>query len=192
MDDIILVGGYSKMPSVSFFLQAAFGKTPHAVISPDEIVAIGAGIYAGIKERRGEIRDLVLTDICPFTLGINVRNYADGSNSIMSPIIERNSILPFSKKGFYTNTYDQQSKMLFKVYQGEEYFCRDNIYLGELQIDVRKKKKGENVIEVCFTYDMNGILLVEVTDLDSNKKEQIVLTSGMSRMRAGCVSKTGI
>lgn len=183
VDDVILVGGSSKMPSVSFFLQTAFGKTPRAAASPDEIVAIGAGIYAGIKERKEEIRDLVLTDICPFTLGVDVINYADRNNSIMSPIIERNSILPSSKKGYYTNTSDFQPKMVIKVYQGEEYFCRDNIYLGELQIDIKRKKKGENKIEVCFTYDINGILLVEVTDLDRDKKKQMVLASGTSRVR---------
>ena len=125
-----------------------------------------------------------MTDTCPFTLGIDVINYADRNNSIMSPIIERNSILPSSKKKFYTNAVDYQSKMIIKVYQGEEYFCRDNIYLGELQVDIKRKKKGENSIEVCFTYDINGILLVEVTDLDSDKKREKVLTSGTSRMRA--------
>lgn len=189
IDDIILVGGSSKMPAVGFFLQTAFGKAPRAAASPDEIVALGAGIYAGIKERREEIRDLVLTDTCPFTLGINVMNYADGNNPIMSPIIERNSILPSSKKGYYTNASDYQSKMVIKVYQGEEYFCRDNVYLGELQIDIKRKKKGENRLEVCFTYDINGILLVEVTDLDKDKKEQIVLASGTSRMEPGEVAK---
>lgn len=189
VDEIILVGGSSKMPSVSFFLQMAFGKVPHAAASPDEIVAIGAGIYAGIKERKEEIRDLVLTDICPFTLGINVINYADQNNSIMSPIIERNSILPTSKKGFYTNAVDYQPKIRIAVYQGEEYFCKDNIYLGELEIDVKRKKKGENSIEVCFTYDIDGILLVEVTDRESKRKEERVLTSGTSRMLEGEIGK---
>lgn len=104
---------------------------------------MGAGIYAGIKERKAEISDLVLTDICPFTMGIDVINYAERDNSIMSPIIERNNILPSSKKGYYTNTLDYQSKMVIKVYQGEEYFCRDNLYLGELQIDIKRKRAGK-------------------------------------------------
>lgn len=189
VDDIILVGGSSKMPSVSFFLQTVFGKKPQVVASPDEIVATGTGIYAGIKERNEEIRDLVLTDICPFTLGINVMNYADQSNSIMSPIIERNSILPSFRRKVYTNGIDYQSKMSIKVYQGEEHFCRDNVYLGELQIDIKRKKKGKNKIEVCFTYDINGILLVEVTDLDKDEKKERVLTNGISRMQAGEMGK---
>ena len=189
VDDVILVGGSSKMPSVSFFLQTVFGRKPQIVASPDEIVATGAGIYAGIKERNEEIRDLVLTDICPFTLGISVINYADQSNSLMSPIIERNSILPSFRKKVYTNGIDYQAKMSIEVYQGEESFCRDNIYLGELPIYIKRKKKGTNRIEVCFTYDINGILLVEVTDLDIGEKRERVLTSGMPRIGAGEMGK---
>ena len=182
MDEVILVGGSSKMPVVGFFLLTAFGKEAHAAASPDEIVAMGAGIYAGIKERKEELRDLVLTDTCPFTLGINVVNWADQQNPIMSPIIERNSILPSSKKGFYTNVTAYQSAMIIKVYQGEGYYCRENIYLGEIKIDIARKKKGENRIEVCFTYDINGILLVEVADLDKGTKEQAILSSDQSRL----------
>lgn len=141
LDDIILVGGSCKMLAVGFFLQTAFRKMPHAAASPDEIVAMGEGIYAGIKERREEISDLLLTDICPFTMGIDVINYAERDNSIMSPIIERNNILPSSKKGYYTNTLDCQSKMVIKVYQGEEHFCRDSLYLGELQIDIKRQRR---------------------------------------------------
>ena len=141
LDDIILVSGSSKMLAVGFFLQTAFGKMPHAAASPDEIVAMGEGIYAGIKERREEISDLLLTDICPFTMGIDVINYAERDNSIMSPIIERNNILPSSKKEYYTNTLDCQSKMVIKVYQGEEHFCRDSLYLEELQIDIKRQRR---------------------------------------------------
>ena len=183
IDEIILVGGSSKMPVVSFFLQTAFGKKPQIAASPDEIVAMGAGIYAGIKERKEEIRDLVLTDTCPFTLGVNVVNYVNTQNPIMSPVIERNSILPSFKRNFYTNAVTNQSKMLFKVYQGEGYYCKENLYLGEVEIDIEKKEEGENRIEVCFTYDINGILLVEVTDLEQNVKKQAVLTSSQSRLK---------
>jgi len=152
-------------------------------MTPDEIVAAGVGTYAGIKERKQEIRDLVLTDTCPFTLGVNVVNPADHRNPIMSPIIERNSILPSSKKGFYTNASAYQGEMLIKVYQGEGYYCRENIYLGEVRISIPKKKKEENRVEVCFTYDINGILLVEVTDLDNGIKEQAVLSSDQFRLK---------
>lgn len=183
IDEVILVGGSSKMPVVGFFLLTAFGKEAHAAASPDEIVAMGAGIYAGIKERKKELRDLVLTDTCPFTLGINVINRADQRNPIMSPIIERNSILPSSKKGFYTNAGAYQNEMIIKVYQGEGYYCRENIFLGEVRISIPRKKEGENKVEVCFTYDINGILLVEVTDLDKGTKEQAIMSSEQFRLK---------
>lgn len=182
VDEIILVGGSSKMPVVGFFLLTAFGREAHTAASPDEIVAMGAGIYAGIKERKEELRDLVLTDTCPFTLGINVVNPADHQNPIMSPIIERNSILPSSKKGYYTNIRDYQEEMEIKIYQGEGYYCRENICLGEIRLDIAKKKKGGNRIEVCFTYDINGILLAEVSDLDRKIRKQAVLSSGQFRL----------
>lgn len=182
IDEVILAGGSSKMPVVSFFLQTAFGKQPHAAASPDEIVAMGAGIYAGIKERKEELRDLVLTDTCPFTLGVSVVNYMDRGNPIMSPVIERNSILPTSKRGFYTNAVSYQQFVRIEVYQGEAYYCNENLYLGEISLEIERKKKDENRIEVCFTYDINGILLVEVVDLDQGTKKQLVLTSDCVRM----------
>ena len=104
-----------------------------------EIVAMGAGIYAGIKERKEELHDLVLTDTCPFTLGVSVTNYLDRENSVMSPVIERNSILPTSKRGIYTNAFSYQELVTIKVYQGEAYYCRDNLYLGEISMEVEEK-----------------------------------------------------
>ena len=182
IDEIILVGGSSKMPVVRFFLQTAFGKKPHTAASPDEIVAMGVGIYAGIKERKEELRDLVLTDTCPFTLGVSTLNHMDRENSIMSPVIERNSILPTSKRGLYTNAASYQESVTIKVYQGEAYYCKENLYLGEISLEVERKKREQNRIEVCFTYDINGILLVEVEDLDQGTKKQMVLKSDSIRM----------
>lgn len=177
IDQIVLVGGSSKMPVISYYLENILEKKPQIIGSPDEVVAIGAGIYAGIKERKEEIRDLVLTDICPFTLGINVINHLDTDRQIMSPIIERNSILPTSKRGFYTNVADGQMKMFIGVYQGDAYYCQDNIKLGEIVLYILPKNAGENHIEVCFTYDINGILEVEVIDHIKNERETAILTS---------------
>ena len=137
MDEIVLVGGSSKMPVIAFYLQTYLGKKPCIIGSPDEVVAIGAGLYAGIKERREEIRDLVLTDICPFSLGTNVVNYSNSDRPLMSPIIERNSILPSSKIGYYTNAYDNQKHLTIGIYQGEAYYCDENTKLGEIEMDIR-------------------------------------------------------
>lgn len=172
MDEIVLVGGSSKMPVIALYLQTQLKRRPNMVASPDEVVAMGAGIYAGIKERRQDIKDLVLTDICPFTLGTDVVNYADVDNSIMSAVIERNSVLPCSRTRYYTNSYDNQSHIDIGIYQGEAYYCNDNLKLGDIQMDIQPLKRGENHLKICFTYDINGILEVEVTDCTNPKSEQ--------------------
>ncbi len=182
IDEVVLVGGSAKMPAITFYLQAYLGKKPCVIGSPDEIVAVGAGIYAGIKERREEIKDLVLTDICPFTLGTNVVNYSDRSNPVMSPVIERNTILPSSRTRTYTNSYDGQAHISIGIYQGESYYCSENIELGRIEMDILPKKKGEACFSVTFTYDINGILEVEVADLQQNKKLWKTLTSGSVRV----------
>lgn len=172
IDEIVLVGGSSKMPVVALYLQTQLKRRPGMVASPDEVVAMGAGIYAGIKERRQEIRDLVLTDICPFTLGVSVVNYADEDKPVMSAVIERNSILPCSKMNWYSNSHDDQEKIEIGIYQGEAFYCEDNLKLGEINMKVRPVKKGRNKLKVCFTYDINGILEVEVTDCTDEEAKQ--------------------
>lgn len=172
IDEIVLVGGSSKMPVVALYLQTQLKRKPGMVASPDEVVAMGAGIYAGIKERKQDIKDLVLTDICPFTLGINVVNYADEDKPVMSAVIERNSILPCSKTNWYTNSHDDQEKIEIGIYQGEAFYCEDNLKLGEINMKVRPVKKGRTRLKVCFTYDINGILEVEVTDCTDEGAEQ--------------------
>ena len=182
MDEIVLVGGSSKMPVVALYLQTLLKKKPRMIGSPDEVVAMGAGIFAGIKERKEDIKDLVLTDICPFTLGINVANHADQDNPIMSPVIERNSILPCSKTGFYTNSYHNQSHITIGIYQGEAYYCRDNLELGAIEMDILPVPRGQTQLQVKFSYDINGILEVEIIDHGKKQVEKKVLTSTGMRL----------
>lgn len=182
IDEIVLVGGSSKMPVIALYLQTILKRKPSMIASPDEVVAMGAGIYAGIKERKQDIKDLVLTDICPFTLGINVVNYADEENPIMSTVIERNSVLPCSKKDWYTNAYDYQKKIVVGIYQGEAFFCNDNLKLGAIEMDILPVKQGETHLEVRFSYDINGILEVEVKDHQTEQMKRKVLTSENLRL----------
>lgn len=172
IDEIVLVGGSSKMPVITLYLQTQLKRRPNTVASPDEVVAMGVGLYAGIKERRQDMKDLVLTDICPFTLGTGVVNYADEENPIMSAVIERNSVLPCSRSGYYSNSYDNQSRIDIGIYQGEAYYCSDNLKLGSIRMDIQPRKRGENHLRICFTYDINGILEVEVTDCTNPGAEQ--------------------
>ena len=162
--DIILVGGSSKMPVVSYFLTSFLGRRPTLFGSPDEIVSQGAGIYGGIKERKEELKDLLLTDICPFTLGVGVANHSDRERLIFSPIIERNSVLPSANTERYTNLYDGQERIVIEVYQGEEYYCEDNLCLGELELKLRPMPAGAASIFITFAYDINGILVVDAND----------------------------
>lgn len=182
MDEIVLVGGSSRMPVVALYLQSLLKKKPCIIGSPDEVVAMGAGIFAGIKERKEDVRDLVLTDICPFTLGVNVTNHADEDNPIMSPVIERNSILPCSKTGFYTNAYDNQQHIKIGIYQGEAYYCRENLELGAIEMDILPVRRGETRLQVKFSYDINGILEVEVIDHMLKQVEKKVLTCTSLRL----------
>lgn len=182
IDEIVLVGGSSKMPVIALYLQTLLKRKPSMIAPPDEVVAMGAGIYAGIKERKQDIKDLVLTDICPFTLGTNVVNYADEDNPIMSPVIERNSVLPCSKRERYTNAYDYQERIVVGIYQGEAFYCNDNLKLGAIEMEILPVKKGETHLEVCFSYDINGILEVEVKDRQTEQMKRKVLTSENLRL----------
>lgn len=175
---IILVGGSCKMPSVQQYLRHMEGERRMIAADPDYMVALGVGIYAGIKERRDDVKDLLLTDICPFTLGTGIQNEADISRPVMSAVIERNSALPCSKvKRFFTaNNYQRHVKI--DVYQGEEYYVDNNICLGEINVDVPPAPKGHESVTVRYTYDINGILIVDVK-VDSTKEEvQQIMTTG--------------
>ena len=166
LDDIarvVLVGGSCKMPVVQGYLRQLLGREMENPFSPDTVVGLGTGVYAGIRERRECIRDIVMTDLCPFTLGTGVINNADRTQPRFSPIIERNSILPCSKVERYNTVANNQTKLKVDVYQGEERYCKDNLLLGKLDVDVPPAPAGEESVDVRFTYDINGILEVEVT-----------------------------
>lgn len=182
IDEIVLVGGSSKMPVVALYLQTLLKRRPRIIASPDEVVAMGVGIYAGIKERKEDVKDLVLTDICPFTLGTNVVNYADNDNPVMSAVIERNSVLPCSKIAYYTNSYDYQRKIVVGIYQGEAFYCKENLKLGAIEMEIMPVRKGEACLEVRFSYDLNGILEVEVMDRQLKQVKRKVLTSENVRL----------
>ncbi|MCM1257068.1 MAG: Hsp70 family protein [Roseburia sp.] len=166
LEDIILVGGSSKMPVVSYFLTSFLDRKPTLFGSPDEVVSQGAGIYGGMKERNEELKELLLTDICPFTLGIGVvnPNRREDNRLVFSPIIERNTVLPSANTERYSNVCDWQEKIVLKVHQGEEYYCEDNLFLGELKLQIKPMPAGQACIYVTFAYDINGILVVEARD----------------------------
>ncbi len=174
--ELVMVGGSSHMPAVRQYIAQTLHLEPTQNSHPDTAIALGVGICAGMKERVPELRQLVLTDVCPFTLGVNCINRAVPEMDRMSPIIERNSILPSSKESFYVTTSDNQQGILFKIYQGENPYCRDNTYLGEVYIPVPPAPEGQQGAHVRFTYDLNGLLEVEV--MNQNQQKARILLKG--------------
>lgn len=165
IDELILVGGSSKMPLIQNYLQFLSGKKPLCSIDPDVAVAVGVGMYAGIKERMEAVKDMMLTDICPFTLGTEVVQEDRNAPEIMAPIIERNSVLPISRVSRYFTANPFQSQCTVTILQGEHRIAKQNLCLGKLEVPVPvgKSEKDREAIDVRYTYDINGILEIDVT-----------------------------
>lgn len=169
IDKIILVGGSSKMPVVMQYIRSLSKAQVVCDDTPDESVAIGVGIAAAIKERKGDIRDVILADICPFSLGTAVY---DGT---FSPIICRNETLPCKRTNYYVTVQNNQTKMTFPIYQGDNLMAKDNLLLGTMEVKgLTKAPKGEVGAEVTFMYDINGILDIQIASENQNLHKVIM------------------
>ena len=165
IDKVVLVGGATKSPVIRRFVSKLFRVIPDTNINPDEAVALGAAIQGAMKERREALKEVILTDVCPFTLGTEVvREWERGiyENGVFCPIIERNTIIPASRTERLYTVRDDQTKIRVNVLQGESRFAGNNLSLGEMTIEVPKNKAGEESVDVTYTYDINSILEVEV------------------------------
>ncbi len=179
LDELVLVGGSSRMPAVRRYISKSLNRTPVKGVEPDNAIALGAGICAGMKARTPGLRELVLTDVCPFTLGVNVLNHTDPERDLMSPIIERNSVLSSSKERIYATSMDNQNKIVAKIYQGEERYCEDNQCLGWLEIQVPPAPRGEQTVRIRFTYDINGLLEVDLLGKDGQTAHLLLKNDDM-------------
>lgn len=180
IDGILLVGGASKSPIVRSFCRKLFGREPLGGVDPDQAIAQGAALAAAIKERRAELHEVILTDVCPFSLGVEVSAYngvfrEDGH---YAPIIERNTVIPVSRTQRFYTVHDQQTEVRIVVLQGESRLARDNLALGELTISVPPNKAGAESVEVTFTYDINSLLEVEVLVNSTGQKHRKVIQNG--------------
>lgn len=177
---VVLVGGSCKMPIVQQYLKFMLKNVKLVVSDPDHMVALGIGVYAGIKERNQDIKDMILTDICPFSLGIQTVNKAEQENPYMAVLIPRNSSLPSSHEDWFVTIADNQTKLRVAVYQGEDMYAKNNLFLGEMMIDIPPAPKGEEGMYVRFTYDINGLLVIDVRVPSTGKTKQMVFVNGVS------------
>lgn len=178
IDTIVLVGGATKLQIIRAFVSKLFGRLPATTINPDEVVAMGAAIQAAMKKRDKAIKEIVLTDVCPYTLGTNTSiekpgGYFEGGHFF--PIIERNTIIPVSKVERLYTIRDNQKKITVEILQGESRLAKENILLGEISVVVPSGLKGQEAIDVRYTYDINGILEVEVTVVSTGVKKTVII-----------------
>ncbi len=175
IDEVILVGGSTRMPRIQELAREIFGKEPHKGVNPDEVVGVGAAIQGGIL--KGEVKDVLLLDVTPLTLGIETLG------GVFTPLIDRNTTIPTKKSEVFSTAADNQPSVDIKVYQGERKFARDNKLLGNFQLDgIPPAPRGVPQIEVTFDLDANGILNVTAHDRGTGKEQKITITasSGLS------------
>jgi molecular chaperone DnaK len=175
IDEVILVGGMTRMPIVQAKVKDIFGKDPHQGINPDEVVALGAAIQGGVLQ--GDVKDVLLLDVTPLTLGIETLG------SVSTPLIERNTTIPTSKSQVFSTAADNQSSVEIHVLQGERPMAADNKSLGKFILDgIPPSPRGVPQVEVTFDLDANGILNVKAMDKATSKTQHITITgsSGLS------------
>lgn len=170
--EVLLVGGATRMPVVSRLASRLFGRLPNRSLPPDEAVAMGAAMQVAIKADDAQVEDFVVTDIAPFSLGVETVHDVGLKriDGVYSPILSRGTVLPASRLNIYSTAADGQTEISLQIYQGEHAQCAHNQYLGKLEIEgIAPAPEGRESVEVRFTYDLNGLLEVDAT-LRSSKK----------------------
>jgi len=184
IDEVVLVGGMTRMPAVVELVRKFFGKEPHKGVNPDEVVAVGAAIQAGVLQ--GEVKDVLLLDVTPLSLGIETLG------GVFTRLIPRNTTIPTKKSEIFSTAADNQTSVEIHVLQGEREMARDNKTIGRFHLDgIPPAPRGVPQIEVTFDIDANGILHVTAKDLATNREQKITITasSGLSKEEIERITK---
>jgi molecular chaperone DnaK len=176
VDEVVLVGGQTRMPRLQEKAKEIFGKEPHKGVNPDEVVAMGAAIQGGIL--KGDVKDVLLLDVTPLTLSIETLG------GVATPLIDRNTTIPCKKSEVFSTAVDNQPGVEIKIFQGERKMAADNKLLGRFNLEgIPPAPRGVPQIEVTFDIDPNGILNVTAKDKGTGKEQKITITasSGLSK-----------
>jgi molecular chaperone HscC len=179
--NLVMAGGATRMPVFRRLMARLFQRLPITPLNPDEVVAHGAAVQAGLKMRDAALDDVVMTDVAPFSLGVETAGTRDGivfATGLFSPIIERNTVIPVSRATTLTTLHDNQSLVTLRVYQGESRLVADNVLLGEQDVPLPPHKPKGQALEVRFTYDTSGLLEVETRVVSTGQMRRLVLQGG--------------
>ena len=178
IDEVVLVGGMTRMPAVQERVKQLFGKEGHKGVNPDEVVAIGAAIQAAVL--KGEVKDVLLLDVTPLSLGIETLG------GVFTKLIEKNTTIPTKKSQVFSTAQDNQTAVTIRVFQGEREMAADNKLLGQFDlIGIPPAPRGLPQVEVTFDIDANGIVNVHAKDLGTNKEQSIKITASSGLNEGG-------
>lgn len=185
IDDIILVGGGTRLRIVRRFITRLFGRLPNMSVNPDEAVALGAAIQCAMSERNEILKEVILTDVCPFTLGTSVLKQGSGKlgdQELFYPIIERNTTIPVSRSEIFYTVHDNQSEVTVDVLQGESRFAKNNLLLGQINVKVPPAPAGQEAVRITYTYDVNALLEVKVRVESTGLEKTVILQQAAQKL----------